>query len=68
VERVEEAFEDAMLRLQRGALEAERLRLNQQIRDAFSADPVRCAELGEQLNRVRVELGRLSAPGAKGAG
>jgi hypothetical protein len=44
------------------------LRLNQQIRDAFSADPVRCAELGEQLNRVRVELGRLSAPGAKGAG
>jgi DNA primase len=68
VERVEEAFDDAMLRLQRGALEAERSRLNQEIRHVFSVDAVRCGELNEQLNRVRADLGRLSAGEAEGAG
>jgi len=68
VDRVEEAFDDAMLRLQRGALEAERSRLNQEIRRVFSVDTVRCGELNEQLNRVRADLGRLSAGEAEGAG
>ena len=68
VDRVEEVFDDAMLRLQRGALEAERSRLNQEIRRVFSVDTVRCGELNEQLNRVRADLGRLSAGEAEGAG
>jgi hypothetical protein len=34
----------------------------------FSVDAVRCGELNEQLNRVRADLGRLSAGEAEGAG
>ena len=53
---VEQAFEEALLRLQRGALEADRSRLSREIRDTFSTDPIRCAELNDELKRVRAAL------------
>ncbi len=67
-EVVETAFDDAMLRLQRGALEADRSRLNREIKGVFYSNPIRCAELNEELNRVRAALSQLSAVSAKGAG
>jgi len=67
-EVVETAFDDAMLRLQRGALEADRSRLNREIKGVFRSDPIRCAELNKELIRVRAALSELSAVSAKGAG
>ncbi len=67
-ERVEEAFDDAMLRLKRGALEAQRALLNRQIRETFSVDPDRCAELNEELSSVRSQLSNLNVGEVEGAG
>ena len=66
-EVVEQAFEEALLRLQRGALEADRSRLSREIRDTFSTDPIRCAELNDELKRIRAALANLSAQTARGA-
>ena len=67
-DRVQEAFEDAMIRLERGALEAERRTLSSEIREAFGVDPDRCAELNEKLNSIRARLNGLDARDTEGAG
>ena len=67
-DRVQEAFEDAMIRLERGALEDERRTLSIEIREAFGVDPDRCAELNEKLNSIRARLNGLGARDTEGAG
>ena len=67
-ERVQEAFDDAINRLERGALESQRRELSRQIHESFKHNPDRCAELNEQLSGVRAQLSRLSARDIEGAG